>query len=196
MNRESGQATAVVMGVAALVLVTIVGLGIYAYRNPPLGRDYEAPGKPRPSNNLGSISTSTTGSTISIATSTKPSATEGRAQPKPVAAASQAVSGPAYHNPTFGLTVPGSYNVAQRQNVYGGVPTTASYDFYTGGVYAFTINVFSKEQWNNIRIQETRNMKEGTGPDYLGEGRYLGENQTWIYSIIYGSYQPSKVRFY
>ena len=212
MNSEKGQATAVVLGVAALVILTIVGLGIYAFRNPTYGL-YGKDNKNKPSgsfyDNQGTttISTATStkakptaSSTISIAPSRTATSTAAAkpATTRRVVSASpyQAVSGPAYRAPTFGLTVPGSYTVSVGQNVYSGVPATASYNFFSGGVYAFTINIFSKEQWNDIRIQETRNAKEGTGPDYLGEGRYLGENMTWIFSIIYGSYQPSDVRFY
>lgn len=105
---------------------------------------------------------------------------------------------PAYHNATYGLTIPGVYAVTPvAVSPYGGVSPVASYSFNYNGVYAFTINVFSKEEWNNIRIQETLSADAGTTNAYLGEGTYLGENKTWIFSVIPAAYTtPSGVYFY
>ncbi|MHB1330777.1 MAG: hypothetical protein ACYCY6_02310 [Minisyncoccota bacterium] len=106
-------------------------------------------------------------------------------------------TGPTFRSPTLGLTVPGAYQVIASQNVYAGVPTTISYKFYTSGVLAFTINAFSKEQWNDIRIQETRLAAAGDFNRYLGEGRYMGENKLFIYSYIPAlSTPPMSTRFY
>lgn len=105
--------------------------------------------------------------------------------------------GPAFRNETLGLTVPGVYEVIASQNIYAGVSATVSYNFYTNGVLAFTINTFSKEQWNDIKIQETRLAAAGNFNRYLGEGRYMGENRLWIYSYIPAlSTPPMSTRFF
>lgn len=192
------KATAVVLVVVGIVVLGLIGLGYYAYKHPIVAeKDREAPQVPD-ANATSTISiAATTGSVAEADDDDEPRATAAAAAPRRSTATTyQAVSGPAYRNPTYGLTIPGTYQVVPSQNAYAGVPTAASYAFYQNGVYAYTVNVFSKEQWNNIRIQETINTKEGIGPDYLGEGRYLGENKTWIYSYIPGSYMPAGVRFY
>lgn len=195
-STERGQATAVVIGVAALVVFTIVGLGIYAYKNPTFGL-YGKNDENKPKGSFYDNGSSAT-SSITLATSTKP--TGGTITVAPSRAATTTASKPAssapkrqtatvyqsaYGSYPFGITVPRGYTAAPgATGVYGGVQPTVSYNFFANGVYAFTVNVFSKEQWNDIRIQETRNIKEGTGPEYLGEGRYIGENKTWIYSRL------------
>lgn len=96
-----------------------------------------------------------------------------------------------YHNSTFGLTVPGSYTVAQSAAVYGGVPTSSSLIFYYRGVPAFQINVWSRENWSKLRNEETWNEHDGNiAGTYFGEGTYLGENFTWIYSVLPLNYAP------
>jgi hypothetical protein len=201
-TNERGQATAVVLGVAALVILTIVGMGIYAYKNPTFGlygKDDE--NKPKgsfyDSKNATStltVATSTSNSTSTIAIAPSKNTTTSTAKPATTVRKTQTatVYQSAYGSYPFGITVPRGYTTtAAATGVYGGIQPTAAYHFYANGAYAFTVNVFSKEQWNDIRIQETRNVKEGTGPEYLGEGRYLGENKTWIYSqlatpVVYG----------
>ncbi|MEK9200419.1 MAG: hypothetical protein AAB909_00430 [Patescibacteria group bacterium] len=109
-----------------------------------------------------------------------------------------AFTGPAYRNTTYSLTIPGNYEVTPTNpNSYSGVTATASYNFYTNGNLAFIVNVFSDEQWNNIRIQETMNVAEQGGTNsYKGEGRYLGENFSWVFSYIPGAYSmPAGVSF-
>ncbi|MES2214380.1 MAG: hypothetical protein V4465_03285 [Patescibacteria group bacterium] len=89
--------------------------------------------------------------------------------------------GSSYHS-AFGLTVslpPGWSNTPSvGSDVYAGVPDTASIHFAGPAGQNMTINVFTKEQWNNIRIQETLGQVNA-----FGEGSYLGENFTYIYSV-------------
>ncbi len=107
-----------------------------------------------------------------------------------------AFQGPAARIPSFNLTVPGTYQTTASQNTYGGISTAGSYNFYVNNVLAFTINVFSKEAWSNIRIQETDAAANGNTNAYLGEGHYLGENKDWIFADITGAYAvPSNVSF-
>lgn len=92
--------------------------------------------------------------------------------------------GPTYHNSTYGLTVPlpaswNGYSVYINRESYGGFPNSNSIHFNVGGTNPLTINVFTKEQWNAIRNQENANH---LNVNSLGEGMYLGENFTYIYS--------------
>jgi len=95
--------------------------------------------------------------------------------------------GVTFHSP-FGLTLPfpatwAGYTLIQTNESYAGVPALATYNFNVGGDRVLTINAFTKEQWNNIRIQEEQDILEGeTRNEYFGEGHYLGENTTYIFS--------------
>lgn len=188
----------VVIGVIAFVVLALFGLGFYAERHITV---------------LGEESGQST-QTVYVATTTlryEATTTEvevpggrtystGRTATAYTGYSSQpAYVGPAYRNTIYGLTVPGIYQVTESAGgVYAGVPTSASYNFYTNGVLAFTINVWSKEAWNNIRIQETINVAETKNVNqYFGEGHFLGSNKVWIYSYIPGSYTPpTGIRFY
>lgn len=173
--------------VAALAVLAIVALALYAKNNP-----LKAPAN-TPTNTTGQNATST-------ASNNSNSSTSGSTNNHQTASVITAYpSGPYYHNNLFGLSVPGIYVVQNGAlNSYGNVAPTASYDFYYTGVKLFTINVFSKEEWNNIRIQETVQSDAGTKNAYLGEGHYLGENKTWIYSFEPSTYAvpPSGILFY
>lgn len=90
--------------------------------------------------------------------------------------------GPVYKNPNYGLTISmpstyAGYTVLNAREAFAGVYDLDSLHFYNGGVNTFTINVFTKQQWNDIRIQETNNQVNG-----YGEGTYLGENKNYIFS--------------
>jgi hypothetical protein len=92
------------------------------------------------------------------------------------------VGGVVYHNAQYGLTVPlpaswSDYTVVESKEAFAGVLSLASLHFYVRGQNPLTINVFTKEQWNDIRIQETNNQVNG-----FGEGNYLGENTTYIFA--------------
>lgn len=92
--------------------------------------------------------------------------------------------GPVYHNSTYGLTVPlpagwSGYSIYQNVEYFGGFPSLVSLHFNVGGTNPLTVNVFTKEQWNDIRNQENANH---LNVNSLGEGIYLGENFTYIFS--------------
>ncbi len=87
-----------------------------------------------------------------------------------------------YYNPTYGLRlkIPPSwagYAVQTTNSAFGGLPSSNSIHFYVFGRESFVINVFTKEEWNNLRITETNNNVNS-----YGEGEYLGENGTFIFS--------------
>jgi hypothetical protein len=90
--------------------------------------------------------------------------------------------GSVYRNSTYGLSVPlpaswNGYTTTEGRETFAGVTNLASIRFYLGGANPLTINVFTKEQWNDIRIQETNLQVNG-----YGEGSYLGENGTYIFA--------------
>lgn len=96
-------------------------------------------------------------------------------------------SGTVFHS-VFGLTLrlPQSwrgYRVVQSREIYAGIPSTATYTFYIQDEPTLTINVFNKEQWNDIRIQDNLDLIDfGSLSNYYGEGAYRGENITYIFS--------------
>ncbi|MBX4195471.1 hypothetical protein KW796_00740 [Candidatus Parcubacteria bacterium] len=195
---EKGSASGVVIGVVAFVVLVLAVFGVYAYKN-PVEVSY---GNSQPETEIIYVATTTT-SYVSTTTTlyNRSQATAPATKPRASSSGQSAsayigYSGTAYRNASFGLTVPGSHSVTVGRDAYAGVSDTASLHFYQGGVHAFQINVWSKEQWNDIRIQETMNAKQGTGPTYFGEGSYLGENKTWIFSVIPGSSIPSGVQFF
>lgn len=196
-HKERGSASGVVIGVIAVIVLILIGLGLYAYKNP-----VEVAQNGESSTRIEYVATTTTTYVSTTTTAYEPDITARTyTAPRSQSYGGTYASGSAYHN-GYGLTVPGSYTVTTGQDVYAGVYDTASLHFHLPaqagqGAQAFQINVWSKEQWNDIRIQETINAKEGTGPTYFGEGSYLGENFTWIYSVIPGSYNPlAGIRFY
>lgn len=195
--REKGSASGVVMGIIALCLVVLIGLGIYAYSNTVTVADDSSTASSTQVVYVATTTTSyvatTTTTEVLVPRTSKPVATSYVAPRTNTASSYSAyTSVNGYHSP-YGLTVPGNYYPTIGRDVYAGVYDTASLHFS-----GFQINVFSKEEWNDIRIQETVNNKEGTGPTYFGEGSYLGENKTWIFSIIPGAYGtvPYGIRFY
>jgi len=168
-----------ILGIVGLALVAILGLGFYANKYAPIAENGET-------------------KTIYVSTTTTEYLTNSRVVFTPSRNTSNVIDtvlGPAYRNTTFSLTVPGDYQVVPTQNSYAGVSTSASYNFYTNGSLAFTINVFSEEAWNNIRTQETVGVQTG-GQTNFGEGSYIGENATWIFSYLPGAASvPNGVRF-
>jgi hypothetical protein len=96
-------------------------------------------------------------------------------------------SGMTYQNTNFGLSLdfPVSWNGYTVQVVgssFGGIGTESSFNFYLNESNTFTINVFTKEEWNKLRTEELQNNTVS-----YGEGDYLGENFTYIFSVIINS---------
>lgn len=89
-----------------------------------------------------------------------------------------------YHDSTYGLTLrlpQAGYRTYMTAGGPSGLPGTAQIHFVAPGssTDTFVINVWSKAQWNAIRTEENFVHQNTTS---LGEGTYLGENFTWIYS--------------
>ena len=89
--------------------------------------------------------------------------------------------GGTYHNNVYGLTLdmPASYQALDTSASPTGVVASDSIQFVENGEKIFTINIFTKQQWNTIRTLENT---EHLNVNNLGEGIYLGENETYIFS--------------
>jgi hypothetical protein len=102
--------------------------------------------------------------------------------PSPVAPAAQTTYfGGTYHNSVYGLTLnlPTDYQPFDTGTSPAGVVGSDSIQFTENGLQVFSINVFTKQQWNTIRTEENT---ENLDVNDLGEGTYLGENETYIFS--------------
>ncbi len=68
-----------------------------------------------------------------------------------------------------------------------GLPGTAQIHFVAPGESndAFVVNVWGKAGWNYVRTQENYVHLNTSN---IGEGTYLGENFTWIYSYTINSH--------
>ncbi|MDB5266308.1 MAG: hypothetical protein JWN89_123 [Parcubacteria group bacterium] len=180
---EKGSASTA--GIALGILVLFVILGGALYRSDYPGGSQPAniiSGLPQYSTNEPAAEPSVVYTTVEVPTGE----TRQVYQPATTKVVNRAVSpfpgGSTYHNSAYGLTVPlpaGWSNVPSvGADVYAGIPDTASIHFAGPGGQTLTVNVFTKEQWNNIRIQETLGQTNS-----FGEGNYLGENFTYIYSV-------------
>jgi hypothetical protein len=89
--------------------------------------------------------------------------------------------GGTYHNSVYGLTLslPANYEPFDTGSSPTGVVASDSIQFTENGADIFSINVFTKQQWNIIRTKENT---EHLNVNDLGEGTYLGENETYIFS--------------
>jgi len=110
------------------------------------------------------------------------------------AVAATGVSGAAYHNATYGLTLrlpSAGWTVYQTTGGPAGLPGTAQLHFVAPGESqdAFVINVWDKAGWNYVRTQENFVHLNTTN---IGEGTYLGENFTWIYSYTLYSHPEAQ----
>lgn len=74
-----------------------------------------------------------------------------------------------------------AYAMTKNTTSFGGVAPSDSTTFRLSTGPVLTINVFTKEQWNRIKTQENA---ANQNVNSLGEGEYLGENATYIYSFI------------
>ena len=106
-----------------------------------------------------------------------------------------------YHNSVYGLTLnlPANYQPIDTGTSPAGVVASDSIEFTNNGQDIFSINVFTKQQWNVIRTEENT---EHLNVNNLGEGTYLGENETYIFSYSIATQSPdiqsilSTIRYY
>lgn len=140
-----------------IIILLIVGVIFYSSRTP-----------------LASPNTATT--TSSTTTIPQPSPTSYLIPPTP-----NITYGGTYHNSVYGLSldVPASYQTLDTGASPAGVVASDSIQFVENGAKIFTINIFTKQQWNTIRTLENT---EHLNVNNLGEGIYLGENETYIFS--------------
>lgn len=175
MNNTLEKGTAKTGLIALAILIIFIVLGAIVYRSD--SKDTILPNStttPAYTLNTGTSTTSTsTVTTVYTPTTTRTVAVISSPFP----------GGVVYHNSTYGLTVGlpttwNNYRVTIGQDSFAGVSNTASI-YINGGTSPLTINVFTKEQWNDIRIQETNSQINS-----FGEGDYLGENKNYIFSSI------------
>jgi hypothetical protein len=189
-NTEYTRGSATTAVIALIILIIFLGIGGFAYYH--YGEKYEEENTAENTAISGSsIASSTTvasavvgaGSvtrtTTELETVYKPAHTEVVSRP-----GSPFPGGSVYHNSAYGLSVPvpanwAGYSVYQNREFFGGFPSLASIHFNVAGTNPLTVNVFTKEQWNDIRNQENANH---LNVNSLGEGIYLGENFTYIFS--------------
>ena len=181
-NRQKGAISALVIGVLVVVIAIIIGIGYWWNHSTKVNSD----------DNLGSNATSTEPkftigdpSTTTISKTTKPVITGTHSNPTPTSEGNTTTS-TRYHNGTYGLTLgfPASFSGFRTYETAGGPSNlggTIQIHFIAPGETsdAFVVNVFSKAQWNAIRTQENYAHLNTSN---IGEGNYLGENFTWIYS--------------
>lgn len=171
---EKGTAKTATIALVILVIFIILGVVVYKMNDGEISDD-----------NLTSTTTPTY--TINDVTSTTTTGTKTGSQPtipRTVAVVeSPFPGGSVYHSDTYGLTIPlpaawNGYSASISTDTYAGVSDLASIHLI-GAASSLTINVFTKEQWNDIRIQETNGQVNS-----FGEGNYLGENKNYIFSSV------------
>lgn len=203
-DTQKGAASGLAMLIIVLVLIAVAGVGFFWYRA-------ATKVAVNPDNQLAAVGNATsTGYTYTIgepgipdtgnsenSTTQTPNSSSGTVVKKIVtttvsnpvrqpARVTSAYGGPVYHNSVYGLTIPlpagwEGYRVYETTGGQNGLPGNATFHFVAPGstTDTFAVTVYSKEQWNAIRT--TENYAHANTPN-LGEGQYLGENFTWIYS--------------
>lgn len=198
-NKQKGAASGIALGMLVVVLLAIVGIGWVWKNGDTLARDNSA------AVNAGIPNTGETGYSYVIDNSTSTAATtqsvtseprtetrtyttyERRTVPatRTTASAYTGITGAnVYHNSTYGLTLQ-LPSAGWRTYVTSGGPAglsgTAQIHFIAPGesTDSFVVNVWNKEQWTRIRTLENYVHLNTSN---IGEGTYLGENFTWIYS--------------
>jgi hypothetical protein len=201
-HREKGAASGLAMTLIVLILIAIIGIGFWWYHGATTSAD---------DTTVAAAASSTQGYTFTIATTTVSAPNTGTetvtgandtytATPaktktvtyttyerRPVASAYSAttgLSGSTYHNGTYGLTLrlpSAGWTSYMTSGGPSGLPGTAQIHFRAPGeaTDAFVVNVWSKAGWNYVRTQENFVHLNTSN---IGEGTYLGENFTWIYS--------------
>lgn len=170
--------------VVILIILLILGGIWWAYKNdkPIIDTTNQATENTPPTTNT--VSTNSTNSNGAVLTPTNTSSSPN--EPAVITTSSNVFPGGTQYESPYGLTLafPASwqaYAITKNTTSYGGVTPTDSTTFRLAEGPILTINVFTKEQWNRIKTQENAaNQNVNT----LGEGEYLGENSTYIYSYL------------
>lgn len=175
---QKGSVSTLVIALVILVIFVIAAGTVYSKKNPSL-LSLVTQGSTTTPPVYSNATTSSSGTVVNtrdseIGTPIQASYTTTLVSPFP--------GGSVYHNSTYGLTIPlptswAGYTVTTTRETFAGVTNLASIKFFVGGQNPLTINVFTKEQWNDIRIQETNSQVNG-----FGEGNYLGENSRYIFA--------------
>ncbi len=182
-NTQKGAVSGTTIAVLVVALIVIVLIGwMWKKGGVSVSKDTNATGTPF---TYTIDNATTTASTTEVVKVTKTS-TPTYKNTNTASAYTGVVNGTTYHNGTYGLTLslPASW-MGYRTYITNGGPNglsgTAQIHFVAPGENddAFVVNVWSKEQWNKIRTEE--NFVHRNTVD-IGEGMYLGENFTWIYS--------------
>jgi hypothetical protein len=185
-------------GAASLLVIVIILLivgGIWwAYEKSKTPAGYTNPinySTSTPTTN----NTSTTRSDTTSTALTPNNVAQTNTQPTIISGSSNVFPGGTEYRSPYGLTLalPASwqaYALTTNTNSYGSVTPTNSTTFRLAGGPVLTVNVFTKEQWNRIKTEENA---ANQNVNSLGEGEYLGENATYIYSYIIHS-RESEVR--
>jgi hypothetical protein len=182
-NDQKGAASLLLI----IILLLIIGGIWWSYDRGKTKTTYTNPinysiGTSTPSNTSTTSSNDTTDSTA-----LSPNSNTGvTTQPTVISGNSNVFPGGSEYRSPYGLTLalPASwqaYALTTNSTTYGGVTPTNSTTFRLAGGPVLTINVFTKEQWNKIKTEENAANQNVSS---LGEGEYLGENATYIYSYI------------
>lgn len=173
-TKEKGASSAIV-----ILIILILGIIIGAYywkKNPSTPTTTTT----TPS---GYGNTQTTGNTNETVLTPLNNTNNTNGSPAVVTPSTTVTGGSNYQFPTgLTLALPATwqaYSITHTSPSFGGVTPADSTTFNVGGAKALTINTFTKEQWNRIRTQENA---ANQNVNSLGEGTYLGENSTYIYS--------------
>lgn len=193
-SHQKGALSGLVLIFLAIVVIAIIGIGWMWHKGGVVATDSSsatttAAGVPNTGNDSYSyvISSSTPASgTVAQApkTTTRTVTTYVRKTVASAGSSYTGVSGSVYHNATYGLTLrlpTAGYRTYITAGGPSGLPGTAQIHFIAPGeaTDAFIINVWDKQGWNYVRTQENFVHLNTTN---IGEGTYLGENFTWIYS--------------
>ncbi len=179
-KEQKGFASALVI---VIILLIIVGIW-WAYDKSKTQVNYldESPNTENPITNTGTSSGSSSGAPV-LSPNTPTPAT---GAPTVISGNSSVFPGGTEYRSPYGLTLAlpanwQTYALTKNSVSYGGVTPTDSTTIRLASGPVLTINVFTKEQWNSIKTQENA---ANQNVNSLGEGEYLGENATYIYSFL------------
>jgi hypothetical protein len=186
-NRQKGAATGLIIGVIVVIIIVILGVG-YWWKHAKTVTTDDAAANATSTGYQFTVGNSTSTATTTGTVSGQKTETYTTYERRTVSATGNTTTATRYHNGTYGLTLGfgfgssfAGFRTYETAGGPNGLPGTIQIHFIAPGesTDAFVVNVFSKEQWNKIRTQENyahQNISD------LGEGNYLGENFTWIYS--------------
>jgi cytoskeletal protein RodZ len=171
---------ATIITVVVIILIALVGLGVYAYKHP---------------SNMTMTNDSNTSTTTTSTVSENPTTTSSTVvttSPDTYTEVNPFPGGTVYHNAAYRLTLalPAGYTYAESIQEFQGMSDSDTITFSNIGQTIFSINAFTKSQWNTIRTQE--NLAHQNVND-LGEGNYYGENTNFIFSSTISN-QPTQVQ--